>query len=87
VESISTYQFKLGNLFARVVRTMEEKADSEPIDKISEQIDLPIFEVLPKSGIAYSTRDSFEELLAKPMIMPLKSAVLEKLEKLEANNS
>ena len=40
-------------------------------------------EVLPKAGLVYSERGGLSEVLCKPKIMPLKSAVLEQLQKLE----
>ena len=42
-----------------------------------------IKEVLPKTGLVYSERGGLTEILCKPKIMPLKSAVLEQLQKLE----
>jgi BBSome-interacting protein 1 len=42
-----------------------------------------ISEIFPKSGLVFSERDHLTEVLCKPKIIPLKSAVLEKLEKLE----
>eukprot|EP01041_Mallomonas_annulata_P012903 gene12903-27218_t len=43
-----------------------------------------IKEVLPKTGLVYSERGGLSEVLCKPKIMPLKSAVLEQLQKIEA---
>ncbi|CAM9512837.1 unnamed protein product [Ectocarpus fasciculatus] len=40
-------------------------------------------EVLPKTGLVYSERGALSEVLCKPKIMPLKSAVLEQLQKIE----
>jgi BBSome-interacting protein 1 len=40
-------------------------------------------EVLPKTGLVYSERGALAEVLCKPKIMPLKSAVLEQLQKIE----
>lgn len=42
-----------------------------------------ITEVLPKTGLVYSERGGLTEVLCKPKIMPLKSTVLEQLQKLE----
>eukprot|EP01033_Poteriospumella_lacustris_P004783 gene4782-3431_t len=42
-----------------------------------------ITEILPKSGLVYSEKGGFAEILCKPKILPLKSAVLEQLQKLE----
>jgi len=42
-----------------------------------------LHEVLPKSGLVYSERGSLTEILCKPKILPLKSVVLEQLEKIE----
>jgi BBSome-interacting protein 1 len=42
-----------------------------------------IKEVLPKTGLVYSERGALTEVLCKPKIIPLKSAVLEKLQKIE----
>jgi BBSome-interacting protein 1 len=43
-------------------------------------------EVLPKTGLVYSERGALSEVLCKPKIIPLKSAVLEKLQKIEGEN-
>jgi BBSome-interacting protein 1 len=43
-----------------------------------------IEEVLPKSGLVYSERGGLSEVLCKPKLMPLKSVVIEQLEKIEA---
>jgi len=43
-----------------------------------------VSEVLPKSGLVYSEKGGFAEVLCKPKIMPLKSAVLEQLQKIES---
>eukprot|EP01031_Cornospumella_fuschlensis_P044338 gene44338-54220_t len=43
-----------------------------------------ISEVLPKSGLVYSEKGGLGEILCKPKILPLKSAVLEQLQKLES---
>jgi len=43
-------------------------------------------EILPKTGLVYSERGGLAEVLCKPKIMPLKSAVLEQLQKVEAGN-
>lgn len=40
-------------------------------------------EILPKTGLVYSERGALSETLCKPKIMPLKSAVLEKIQKIE----
>ena len=40
-------------------------------------------EVLPKTGLVYSERGALAEVLCKPKIIPLKSAVLEKLQRIE----
>jgi hypothetical protein len=40
-------------------------------------------EVLPKVGITIAERGRLSEVLCKPKILPLKSAVLEQLKKLE----
>lgn len=40
-------------------------------------------EILPKQGLVYSERGSLSEVLCKPKILPLKSAVLEQLKKIE----
>jgi BBSome-interacting protein 1 len=65
---------------------MESKDMEEPVGRPEAALAAfdGIHEVLPKSGIVYSERDSFQNILAKPKIMPLKSVVLQKLEKLEA---
>jgi BBSome-interacting protein 1 len=42
-----------------------------------------IREVLPKSGLVYSERGGLTEILCKPKILPLKSVVLEQLQKIE----
>ncbi len=43
-------------------------------------------EVLPKTGLVYSERGALSEVLCKPKIIPLKSSVLEKLQKIEGEN-
>ena len=43
-----------------------------------------IKEIFPKTGLVYSERGGLAEVLCKPKIMPLKSAVLEQLQKIEA---
>jgi BBSome-interacting protein 1 len=40
-------------------------------------------EILPKTGLVYSERGALTEILCKPKIMPIKSAVLEQLAKIE----
>lgn len=40
-------------------------------------------EVLPKAGLVYSEKGNLAEVLCKPKIMPIKSAMLERLEQLE----
>jgi len=52
------------------------KADAEPAELI-------IHEVLPKVGLVFSEYPASSEVLCKPKILPLKSAVLQKLESLE----
>lgn len=42
-----------------------------------------IREVLPKAGLVYSEKGNLAEVLCKPKLLPIKSAVLEKLERLE----
>lgn len=42
-----------------------------------------IHEILPKSGLVYSERGGLAEVLCKPKILPLKSAVIEQLQKIE----
>lgn len=42
-----------------------------------------ISEILPKSGLVYSEKGGFAEILCKPKILPLKSSVLEQLQKFE----
>jgi len=42
-----------------------------------------IKEVLPKSGLVYSEKGGLAEILCKPKILPLKSAVLEQLQRIE----
>lgn len=44
---------------------------------------LVLKEILPKTGLVYSERGALSEILCKPKIMPLKSAVLEKIQKIE----
>lgn len=44
-------------------------------------------EILPKSGIVMAEKSSLNEVLCKPKILPLKSAVLEQLMKIEAMNA
>jgi len=44
---------------------------------------IKISEVLPKNGLVYSERGPLPEILCKPKILPLKSAVLEQLEAIE----
>ena len=40
-------------------------------------------EILPKAGLVYSEKAALSEVLCKPKILPLKSATLMKLEKME----
>jgi hypothetical protein len=40
-------------------------------------------EVLPRTGLVFHERTALQEVLCKPKIMPLKSTVLQQLEKLE----
>ena len=63
---------------------MEEPTQAHSADAVLSDA-FGIHEVLPKKGIIYSERDSFQSVLCKPKIMPLKSAVLEKLEKIETD--
>lgn len=42
-----------------------------------------IEELLPKAGLIYSERGALTEVLCKPKLLPIKSATLEKLERLE----
>lgn len=42
-----------------------------------------ITEILPRTGLVYSEQAALAESLCKPKIIPIKSATLEKLEKLE----
>ena len=53
------------------------------MEEESNQLKAMLREVLPKSGLVYSERGGLTETLCKPKIMPLKSAVLEQLERLE----
>ena len=48
-----------------------------------EELRARLTEVLPKTGLVYSERGGLTEILCKPKIMPLKSEVLKKLEKME----
>ena len=48
-----------------------------------EQVENTLREILPKTGLAYSERGALSEILCKPKSMPLKSAVLEKIQKIE----
>jgi hypothetical protein len=48
-----------------------------------ENIKSEIKEILPRTGLVYSERGTLSEILCKPKIMPLKSAVLEQLQKIE----
>ena len=48
-----------------------------------EELRAQLTEVLPKTGLVYSERGGLTEILCKPKIMPLKSEVLKKLEKIE----
>ncbi len=42
-------------------------------------------EVIPKSGILFSEKVEFNEILCKPKLLPLKSMTIRKLEELERN--
>jgi BBSome-interacting protein 1 len=42
-------------------------------------------EILPKAGLVYSEKATLSEVLCKPKILPLKSATLMKLEKMESD--
>ena len=48
-----------------------------------ESVKSEIKEILPRTGLVYSERGALSEILCKPKIMPLKSAVLEQLQKIE----
>jgi len=43
-------------------------------------------EIMPKSGLVYSEKGGLAEILCKPKILPLKSSVLEQLQKMEQAN-
>ena len=45
-----------------------------------------IREILPKNGLVYSEKGGLAEILCKPKILPLKSIVLEQLQKIEIAN-
>ena len=51
-----------------------------------EKCPIELCEILPKQGIVMSEKSTLSEVLCKPKILPLKSAVLEKLIKIEDNN-
>jgi BBSome-interacting protein 1 len=51
--------------------------------KSIEEVKAQLKEILPKTGLVYSERGGLSEILCKPKIMPLKSTVLEQLQKLE----
>lgn len=40
-------------------------------------------EILPKAGLVYSEKGNLSEVLSKPMILPIKSRTLQKLEEME----
>lgn len=40
-------------------------------------------EVLPKAGLVYSEKGHLSEVLCKPKLLPIKSATLEQIERLE----
>jgi len=40
---------------------------------------------LPRAGLVYSEKATLSEVLCKPKILPLKSATLMKLEKMESD--
>ena len=48
-----------------------------------EEIKNDIKEVLPRTGLVYSERGILSEVLCKPKIMPIKSTVMEQLQKIE----
>lgn len=52
---------------------MESAKEKQPLIK----------EITPKSGLVYSEKGGLAEILCKPKILPLKSAVLELLQKVE----
>ena len=45
--------------------------------------DAQLKEILPKAGLVYSEKALLSEALCKPKLLPLKSATLQKLEKME----
>jgi BBSome-interacting protein 1 len=45
----------------------------------------PSQEILPKAGLVYSEKGNLSEVLSKPMILPIKSRTLQKLEDMEKN--
>jgi BBSome-interacting protein 1 len=46
-------------------------------------VESSVKEILPKAGLVYSEKATLSEVLCKPKILPLKSATLMKLEKME----
>ena len=60
------------------------RQDRDRMDNMQkEQVENTLREILPKTGLVYSERGALSEILCKPKIMPLKSAVLEKIQKIE----
>ena len=58
--------------------------EEQPQHAVGSSLQRPsIAEVLPKAGLVYSERGNLTEVLCKPKILPLKSVVLEQLEKIE----
>ena len=52
---------------------------------MDEEIKANLKEILPKTGLVYSERGALTEVLCKPKIIPIKSAVLEQLQNLESD--
>ena len=48
-------------------------------------VESQVKEILPKAGLVYSEKAALSEVLCKPKILPLKSATLMKLEKMESD--
>jgi BBSome-interacting protein 1 len=62
-------------------KTKQDRGRMDNMQK--EQVENTLREILPKTGLVYSERGALSEILCKPKIMPLKSAVLEKIQKIE----
>jgi len=70
-----------------MVESISKESDSKNVTNIGKKIEQTelVMEILPKAGLVYSEKATLSEVLCKPKILPLKSATLMKLEKMESD--